>query len=141
MQFLKSFFWSWSGIYFYRQQIFLLFACKKVCYLMRGISLWCRLFWCIIYTPNYTSCFCMLTAPAFFKGRVLRDFLSCSLALLDHARCRSPTYRSTALQTYCQSDTETSNVWHIRTYTRSLASYLNGYSRWLLFLNESDDTD
>ncbi len=38
-------------------------------------------FWYIIYTPNYVTCFCMLAAPAFFKGRVLRDFLSCSLAL------------------------------------------------------------
>lgn len=29
----------------------------------------------------YLACFCVRWPPAFFKGRVLRDFLSCSLAL------------------------------------------------------------
>lgn len=29
----------------------------------------------------YLTCFCVRWPPAFFKGRVLRDFLSCSLAL------------------------------------------------------------
>lgn len=35
----------------------------------------------------YLTCFCVRWPPAFFKGRVLRDFLSCSLALF---RSRKP---------------------------------------------------
>ena len=58
------------------------FTCNKVCCLMWGIS---PSFWSWLFLVHnlyiYLTCFCVHWPPAFFKGRVLRDFLSCSLAL------------------------------------------------------------
>lgn len=65
------------------QQLQLLFTCSKVCCLMWGISpsFWCRGVFLVHNLYIYLTCFCVRWPPAFFKGRVLRDFLSCSLAL------------------------------------------------------------
>lgn len=51
---------------------------------MWGISpsFWGRFFFFLVHNLYiYLTCFCVRWPPAFFKGRVLRDFLSCSLAL------------------------------------------------------------
>lgn len=51
---------------------------------MWGISpsFWRRLFFFLVHNLYiYLTCFCVRWPPAFFKGWVLRDFLSCSLAL------------------------------------------------------------
>lgn len=51
---------------------------------MWGISpsFWQTLFFFLVHNLYiYLTCFCVRWPPAFFKGRVLRDFLSCSLAL------------------------------------------------------------
>lgn len=76
---------EWSNA----QQLQPLFTCSKVCCLMWGISpsFWCRGAFLVYNLYIYLTCFCVRWPPAFFKGRVLRDFLSCSLALF---RSRKP---------------------------------------------------
>lgn len=44
----------------------------------------------------YLTCFCVRRPPAFFKGRVLRDFLSCSFALFRSRKLLLPFHKQEA---------------------------------------------